>query len=227
MKNREFESLSKQYLLPDMPGYVIKGKLLFRTPIGLILHGFCFEPSEWDKSRFRIEVMVQPLYVTEDHLVFLISHDFGVISEKNKAQQWWNMDNGEKNVMADVRKRMLTVGVKWLSQYASPYDIVLKAQREWPFDDPYLLRAIAYSWIICGREREADEAIMKIHMIFNSLDTWYPWMHKFSDEVTMISKLLHKDVEKAKEQLMIFRNYTIAKLGLEKWSSEIIQGGER
>ena len=218
MKLREFESMSKKHLTPELPGFVAKGKLVFETPIGMILRGFCYEPSAWDENVFRIEVLLHPLYIPYEHVVFLISHDLGSISEKNQSQKWWNINSGMESVMTDVRKRIQTAGMKWLGQYESPCDVALKGEREGSEDDPHLLRAIAYSWIMCGNQHEAIKAITILQDKLNKAATTTPWMNEMIQETVAVNTVLYQDIEKAKEMLMMMRNDTIAQLGLKKLS---------
>ena len=59
MKTREFVNLEKR-LLQDLPGFAIKGSLMFISPVGHTLRGFCFDTSGFDKRAFYLWSLFMP-----------------------------------------------------------------------------------------------------------------------------------------------------------------------
>jgi hypothetical protein len=51
LTTREFVSLEKS-LLPELPGFAIKGPLMFIPPAERLLRGISFEGSSFDKTSF-------------------------------------------------------------------------------------------------------------------------------------------------------------------------------
>ena len=55
MKNREFATIGRK-LLPHLPGFVVKGPMTFKSPIGDILYALHFDGSDFDAESFYVEI---------------------------------------------------------------------------------------------------------------------------------------------------------------------------
>jgi hypothetical protein len=73
---REFVAIEKR-LLPNFPGFAIKGALMFIQPLGDTLRGFHWEPSGFSKKEFYVNAFFLPLYVPTKHLHFTFGHRIG------------------------------------------------------------------------------------------------------------------------------------------------------
>jgi|GEM_PF-3724421 len=62
MTGQQLEKLLKNHLLPHLPKYAVKKRLVYRRPVDLFLRGFYFDASSM-KSAARIYVFGIPLYV--------------------------------------------------------------------------------------------------------------------------------------------------------------------
>src|SRR5574341_1368812 len=71
MRRKEFQAVAKQ-LLPDLPGWRLKGPLLIWPPVDHTLRGVCFEPSGFDRSGFYLWMFLLPLCVRREYLSFEI-----------------------------------------------------------------------------------------------------------------------------------------------------------
>ena len=67
MTTKEFVSLEKR-LLPELPGFAIKGPLMLIRPVECMLRGISFEGSSFDKTSFYVTMFVMPLCVPTNHL---------------------------------------------------------------------------------------------------------------------------------------------------------------
>ncbi|MHB0935895.1 MAG: hypothetical protein ACYDCO_20325 [Armatimonadota bacterium] len=103
MKQTEFQSLIRKYLLPELPEHANTGSLIWKEPIEHLLRGYHFDSSAWDQSTFRITVFVQPLYVPYDSIVYLFSQELGFLSAKREIWWIWEERNTEKNVKDILR----------------------------------------------------------------------------------------------------------------------------
>lgn len=61
MKSTEIKRLVTAYLLPSLPGYRVRGSLLYAEPVEALLRGFLFETSGSDRTAFYVWAFVQPL----------------------------------------------------------------------------------------------------------------------------------------------------------------------
>lgn len=67
MRKTEFNSLIKA-LTKELPGFAVKGSLMFIPPCRHLLRGIYFETSAADKRSFYVTVFVLPLFVPTDHI---------------------------------------------------------------------------------------------------------------------------------------------------------------
>jgi hypothetical protein len=68
MKKAELSALLKQ-IQPELPGFKIKGQLLFIDPINHTLRGVWLDHS-MDPRAFYVEVFVQPLFIPAEYIHF-------------------------------------------------------------------------------------------------------------------------------------------------------------
>ncbi|MHB0935896.1 MAG: hypothetical protein ACYDCO_20330 [Armatimonadota bacterium] len=85
-------------------------------------------------------------------------------------------------------------------------------------DDPHLVRAIAYSWIMARQPEQARKAIGRLEAITQGINQPPPWLCHMRDEVTDIKALLEENPERAIAQLLEFKNITLAQLRLTRFA---------
>ena len=79
MTGRQCERILKKYVLPILPGFVAKGRLMIRDQFEGILHVYYFDYSTWERDIMRPSVCVIPLYIPTDviHVSFgANAHEF-------------------------------------------------------------------------------------------------------------------------------------------------------
>ncbi|MGA7990228.1 MAG: hypothetical protein WCC53_02235, partial [Thermoanaerobaculia bacterium] len=164
MKGTQSEKLIREHILPSMPGFQAKGKLLFASPVTYVLRGYCFEDSGFDPSAFTVSVFVQPLYVPFPALVLSLGDRLGHIA--GGPDKWWYfMEGNESVVMAEVRARILDEGEKHFRVADDPGALIwwLKARKN--EETHYSLKALAYSYILIGRADEGLRVMDKVEKI--------------------------------------------------------------
>lgn len=62
MTNRQFANLANR-LLPEFPNFAVKSPLMFLTPIGHTLRGFCFESHRSSADYFYVWVFLLPIFI--------------------------------------------------------------------------------------------------------------------------------------------------------------------
>ena len=111
MRHRGFTALGKG-LLPRMPGFAIKGSMIYASPVGCILRGLDFEGSSFDRNSFYATVFAMPLCVPTDHLYF----NFGDRLQIANADRW---DINSPSVHADLASAVEQQGVPFLRRAES------------------------------------------------------------------------------------------------------------
>lgn len=222
MKQLEFEALIKKYLLPSLPGFAVKGGLLFTEPIGLLLHTIVFVPSIGDKNKFHVDVIIQPLYLLKEYIVCMYEYDLWSVKERSLIGQRW-LYNGQniEDIMIDIRLRICDDVIKWFNEIQTPIDLINNGIHIHGMNDPYHLQSVVYSWIISGKQAEASKAMERWLTTLRGYESPYPWQVQLLEEATRIDALLRDDITKAQAALYDFRRFTLQHLKLEKWASEI------
>lgn len=113
MKVRELEKIGRQ-LLPELPGFAAKKKLLFIQPIGHTLRAICFARSI-DPRGFHAHMFVQPLFMPEQQCVVF---NFGWRLDRGRV---WNAD--ATNLIADLGSTIRREAVPFLSRIHSARDV--------------------------------------------------------------------------------------------------------
>src|SRR3954471_23876966 len=70
-----------------MPGFVVRGSLVYRPPCDYLLHAVSFDTSSFTSSRIFVEAFVQPLYHSYDHLAFTYGFRLG--------DDFWDIDEAD------------------------------------------------------------------------------------------------------------------------------------
>src|SRR5262249_18309647 len=141
MKTSQFERLSRKYLLPHLPGFRAKGRLLFVDPPRWVLRAFSFDPSAFSNRMFYLEVFVQPLYIPRSHLVYSLGR---------RLSHGWDMPpDRETEFMNEILVYIKHEGVPFLDAMHDPAALAEKAQliSSNP-NDVNVLETMAYSYIL-------------------------------------------------------------------------------
>lgn len=201
MTTKEFVRLEKR-LLPDLPEFTIRGRLMFIPPAAHILRGICFEPSAFDKKSFYVNVFVLPLCVPTQHLYF----NFG-----KRVGTEWNAD--APDVFSKVGSALKREALPFLSRVESLHDFVELAM-SFSLQNPHTPEAIAYAWARAGNVALATEELERLVRL---LDAKIPWQRAMAERAeTLKAKLLADPVE-AQRQLEAWENESAKNLGLEKF----------
>ena len=99
MKADYVKKLFSKYLSSLLPGFQIKGNLIFYKDFDLILRGYYFDSSNYSTNEFRLNVFVQPMYTPFEAVYFSFGY---IINSKlgNSPGKWWSINpESEQNVM--------------------------------------------------------------------------------------------------------------------------------
>jgi hypothetical protein len=153
MKKKQFESVCKG-IVPELPGFVCKGWLLYRHPTNHLLRGFCCNASGFDPTKFTVVVFVLPLYVPTNHVYFLFG---GRLKDDRGCDQWW--DVSEPNLSEDLLSRIKSQGLPFLCQMDSPTKLADQAHGLPATQECYKLEVVAYSLAMAGDYAGAQQCL--------------------------------------------------------------------
>jgi tetratricopeptide (TPR) repeat protein len=202
MTTKELAALGKR-LLPQLVGFTVRGQLLFISPVGDILRGIFFDRSGNPRS-FYVQVMVQPLYIPAEHIVFSFGWRLGGRS--------WSAD--DPDLFPKLSHAIQSEAVPFLSKIRSASDVPNAAQSLQRFGDPNIRRAVAYS---LARADEREKAIEALEQFLQQMPPypWTEWLEKDAKRAELLRARLLKDSAEAQKQLEAWKNETRKNLGWE------------
>lgn len=220
MKKKEFEAIGKR-LLPHLPGFAVKGPLLFLQPVGHTLRAICFNGSI-DPRSFYVQIFLEPLFVPSEHIGFNIGWR---LRGGTGGSSSWNAD--APNLIPELIAALGREALPFLSRVHSPRDVAEVAsaihpvkgpiaQETVPYTsgDPIKQQAIAYALARDGDVAEAGEALDRL---VNLLHEEVPWQHEIAERARVLKSQLLRDPAAARRQLDVWEAETAKNLGLEEF----------
>jgi hypothetical protein len=203
MTAKQFASLGRS-ILPQLPPFAIKGRLMVLLPMEHFLRGINFEPSAFDKTSFSVTSFIMPLFVPSAHLTL----NFADRVRRSEGGGGWdaNMALLVEQLGDAIRKQ----AVPRLSSIQSPLDLVNLA-RETHSQNPHTLRATAFALALDGK---SQQAIAVIDDLIQSLDKMSAWQVEIGEMANNLKVMLMKNPEKARQQLLKWEDETIINLKL-------------
>jgi hypothetical protein len=205
MKKKQFESVCKQ-ILPRLPGFACKGWLLYAQPLGRVLRGFYCDGSGFDREQFTVHKFCLPLYVPTTHIYFLFGDR---LKDDRGCSIWWNIN--DPDLVTNLLARILSQGVPFLSEMTGPREMIKAAERLPETQECHRWETIAYSDIMVGDYREAG---MAFKHLANAVDMNIPWQVEVLERAKQLEQSLQQDVEKAKQLLEQWEQFSAKNLGL-------------
>ncbi len=208
MKGRVWEKFAKEHLLPHLPGFRVKGTLLYQEPVDWVLRFFLADTSATSTDYFYFTVAVQPLYVPRDYLVLSLGYR---AEDGRGAFVLGDRDEMAERLLAHIRQEDLA----FLERHGSPASLL---EHDWWKDpiDPNSLEWEAYSLILVNRTQEAArvlaEAVEYRHPSPNFVMA--PWDHEVMARCREMAGLLEQGVDVARLRLDEYRRSTLAALRL-------------
>jgi len=205
MKRAEFVALEEK-LLPALPGYVIKGALVFIPPVQTLLRGISFEGSSFDKASFYVNFFVMPLCVPTEHLY----GNFGNRVRHNGADRW---NKEAPNLVDELCDALQMQAVPFLSRAKTLLDFAEMAS-SFSFNNPHTPKAIGFALARAGR---ANEAVRVLDQGLTQIDRKVPWQLAIANQSTYLRDKLIEDPAEAQRQLEAWEIETVRNLGLEEF----------
>ena len=157
MKGPVIERLTRDHVLPVLPGFVARRSLVYRRPIDYFLYGLSFDTSSFASARLFVHAFIQPLYAPVDGVVYTYGFRLG-------EGDFWDVDE-------QVPDRTFAAIALAAEREALPFfdkmtgldrfcELVPKWVRERPkhllsahsLDDPVITEDLGYTEILRGRK---------------------------------------------------------------------------
>jgi hypothetical protein len=206
MKRAEFVALEKK-LLPALPGFTIKGPLVFVSPARSILRGINFEGSSFGKESFSVSFFVMPLCVPTEHLYF----NFGNRLRNERGGDRWNKEM--PNLVEELCTALTAQAVPFLSRAKTLVDFAEMAG-SFPLGNPHTPMAKAFA---LARDGHGNKAIHILDQLLTQIDSNVAWQRTIADLSKQLRSMLIADPDAAQQQLQTWETETVRNLGLEKF----------
>jgi hypothetical protein len=202
MKMKDVKRLANG-LLPSLPGWSLRGRMLVREPLSGVLRAVYFDESAFDSTFFFAQAFIQPLFVPASHLTFNLGWRLG-----GPAYRW---DLRAEDLVPRLSESISRKALPLFAQAESPRGIVNVAESLKKSADAYVQQAIAYAW---AREGDVASASGAIDQLLLLLDDSVAWQREMAQRARALRQKLLEDVGGAQKQLDVWETETSAKLGL-------------
>jgi len=200
---KEFIALEKA-LLPDLPGFAIKGPLMLIPPARQLLRGIHFDGSSFDKTSFYANALIMPLCVPTNHLSLLFARP---IRQSSGADRW---SIKEPNVIAEISAELKRQAVPFLARAKSLVYFVDVAKEF--AGNPHTPKAIGFA---LARAGQFDQAIEVLGQLLGQVDLNIGWQSDIAVQAGALrAKLIANPID-AQQQLERWETETVHKLGLD------------
>lgn len=196
-------------LLPDLPGFVAVGKMVFKSPADDFLRGLFFENTS-NANRFHLHVFFMPLLVPDDYVNLSYGKRIGDALN-------WSLEN--PNLLTDLRAAIQREAISFLDNVSTLTGVLnyLKASVEADRQrvNPHTLEALAYTLIKNGDYSSALKALDELNQRFNKSTT--TWVLELVARAKSVEERILPKPEMALAQLEAWKAKTVSNLGLEKY----------
>lgn len=146
MNKKHVERFAHQHLVPSLPGFGVRGRLLYEVPVGNVLRAFLFDSSGFSATTFHPHVFAQTLYILSDHLT---------LTPGSRFLGHWEFEPGaEFELEQRLLKQIHRVGLPFLRAHSTPEDIVRETQSDPAIRvNPGVQQQLAYSLLWLGSKR--------------------------------------------------------------------------
>lgn len=204
MKQREFERIGNM-LLPFLPGFRARGGLLLQAPLDHTVRGICFDESI-DPRKFYTQILLQPLYVPSEDLIFNLGWRLGGASHR------WEAD--APDLVERLGNRLRQEALPFFKSASTPHDVARAVEALGKDRDPYARQAIAYSYARSGDSKNATRAL---DALLSLLDEKTPWQRTMADRARSVRSLIASDPSKLVAQMDDWARETARNLQIEEF----------
>jgi hypothetical protein len=204
MTKKEFVALEKN-LLPNLPGFSIRGSLMFLPPVKETLRGFSFEGSSFDKTSFYVNMFVLPLCVPTEYLYF----NFGNRVRHGRGADRWSIDRPD--LLEELGGALKRQALEFLRPIESLFDFV-KVAKSFPLTNINTREAIAYSLVRVGEFQEGRAALGEL---LQQVDTKSEWQRAIAERAETLDRKLALNPVEGQRQVENWEAQTLKNLDFD------------
>ena len=207
MKGKQLEQFASQHLLPSLPNFSVRGKLLYQVPVGNILRAFLFDSSGFSSEAFYPQVFVQCLYIRSEHLTLTPGKRF--------LGNWKFEPTHEGQLGQRLLNQMHEIGMPFLRAHNTLENIVRQTKANPAVKvNPHVRQQLAYSLVLLERKDEALDELDKTLGMLNRTPESPTWERVLFAEIASLKERLMRNPREAVETLHTWTEQTRANLNL-------------
>jgi hypothetical protein len=207
VKKKYVEKFANEHLLPSLPGFRVRGNLIYEIPVGNILRAFLFESSGFSATAFYPQVFVQLLYIPLEHLTLTPGKRF--------LRNWEFVPGDEARLGQRLLHEIHGIGVPFICAHGSPEGVVRETRKNPALEvNPNVRQQLAYSLLMLGRNDEGLnelDNLLKMLNVTSEVQTWERVLHA---EVSTLRETLMRSPAETVKTLNEWTETTRMKLGL-------------
>src|SRR5258706_8400198 len=199
MKKKQAERLLMRYVLPQLPGWVVRGTDIVMRPLEHLYCAFYLEGSSYDTTSFYLESMIIPLYVPADEIGGLIGQRLD-----REGDPWELVPPDQEPKLGKDLWDHVRRGLQWMEQFSTVEKLCLNYKHAGSLNNEHVLEAIAGSAILCGQSALANQTLDHLIEILaqDGEEDLAEWHVEQLARARLLRNLIERDdVEAAKEQL--------------------------
>jgi hypothetical protein len=208
MTSKEFSAIGKQ-LKGHLPGFTIRGPLIFKCSPQEILLGLHFGRSSFDAKQFHLSAFFLPLFVPTDTIHFTFGNRI-----LNESRPW---KSGDPSLIAALTNVICMEAMPLFNRVSTMHGAVefLRAMivpNGRGYVNPRCQEALAYTLVKLGN---IEEALATLEEMQNMLATsTVTWELQIKARGQMLREALARNPEAAIAQLEAWKDETTCKLEL-------------
>lgn len=210
MTTKEFVTLERR-LLPSLPGFAVKNRLMLVTPIEHTLKGLNFEGSSFDKSSFYVTWFYLPLSVPRRHLILSLGTRLRL---RNGVDGW---TSAAPDVVPALLDAIRGDAMPMLATLQTPRDVAGAALAEFRATKAAIgLESAAY---LLARDGDTINALALLDELLAFMPRTGAACLDIVSRAEQLQRLLRDDAAAAKAQLLAWEAESVRNLRLEEFAS--------
>jgi len=207
MKKKLIERFAVEHLLPSLPGFCVRGNLIYEVPVGCILRAFLFDSSGFSATTFYPHVFVQALYIPFGHLTLTPGKRF--------PGHWEFLPDNEPELARKLLNQVHAMGLPFLRENSTPEGLIREARANPAIKvNSRIRQQLAYSLVLLGRNDEGLDELDVLLAMINQKSDPAPWERDLHTEIGTLREKLMRNPREVVETLQQWTEQTRAKLNL-------------
>jgi hypothetical protein len=211
MKGKIIERVAKLEILPHLPEWAVRGKLIYMSGPNDILRGVCIDSSAFSASDVYVQLFAMPLYVPRDHLTFT----YGKRLRDSSGWERWSVDpDFPVDFVRDLLTALKADGLRFLEKFATPNGVLTYINASEGGNDFWRLHTKAYTHAYLGNLEKADNLLsILIDEAAKALKN-SPWTKNVADHATLLRGYIRRGRDEVHEVMESWVHYSREKLKL-------------